>query len=97
MFKVPKWGVEMAQSVTPYTHPWQSKLTTISMKMIYLPGLHLTGYLGLRGLTPQNSVKIRFFVFRRKTVSSQAKKIETSPNLNPEKRWKGGRVGYQKS
>ena len=66
----------MARSATPYTHPWQPKFKAIPTKRIYLPVLQ-TGYLGLRGLTPQNSVRDTIFLFsaEKKKVSSRAKKL----------------------
>ena len=77
---IPEWGVEMAQSATPCTHPWQSKFTTILTKRIYLPGFHSTGYLGLRGLTPRNSGKSMFVLFSaEKQCHHVPQNYETSP------------------
>ena len=52
MFKIPNWGMDMAQSATPYTYPCQSKFTTIPAKRIYLPSLHLTALPRLKGINP---------------------------------------------
>ena len=64
----------MAQSALPYT-----KFATISIKRIYLPGYHSTGYLGLRGLKP-------FCFSQKKKQSHQIQKYyETSSTRNTEK------------